>query len=104
GSGVGGGAGAEILAPAGTDQHRIAALQLDALATCRLGEHLASNADSIGERRTVAIYEPRYVEQHAAVDQKVFRIVRDIQVRADAAAADAAQIARRCGGIDAAEQ
>src|SRR5262245_44656470 len=52
----------------------------------------------------IAVDEARYVQQHAPVHEQFRRIMGDVEVDADTAAANAARISRGRGGVDAAEQ
>ena len=94
----------KVLAPARPDEDRVPALQLDALGLRRAREVLRGDLELRGQRRERAVHETRDVEQHAAVDEQVGRIVGDVEMGAHPAAADAAGVRRRQRRVDAAEE
>jgi hypothetical protein len=80
-------------------------LELHALLLRGFDEKLARDLERRRERLVLAAVDvARHVEQHAAVDEQLFGVMRDVEVRADPAAADPARIARRRRGVDTAEE
>src|SRR6266700_4008166 len=101
---VEGGVRLEVLTPAGADEDRVALLQYDVLALCRLLEVRRRDLKGCGQRARVALNQGGDVEKNASVHQQIHRKLVDREVGADAARADAVGVARRSCGIESAEE
>src|SRR6267154_291777 len=93
-----------MLAPASTDEDRVALFQLHALALRRLLQVRRGDLERRRQWARVALDHTRDIEQDAAVHQKIRRKLVDREVGADAARADAVRVARCRRRVHAAEQ
>src|SRR5260221_3664013 len=93
-----------MLAPASTDEDRVALFQLHALALRRLLQVRRGDLERRRQWARVALDHTRDIEQDAAVHQQIRRKLVDREVGADAARADAIRVAGRRRRVHAAEK